>query len=123
MKWSPRDQIPPPTWATAALRAIVEFSTVTSASPEIAPPRSSARLPFSGRVDDRDVAVEGEDRAARAVGRVAVDRGVDHGHVAVLVGVDRAAVAVGRVAVDVERTTRMSPVEPSAPPEPSTRLR
>ena len=39
--------MPPPTWATAALRAIVELMIVTSASPEIAPPRSSARLPLS----------------------------------------------------------------------------
>ena len=54
-----------------------------------------------GRAEDRDVAVEGEDRAARTVRVAAVDERVDDRDVAVLVGVERAAVAVGGVAVDL----------------------
>ena len=51
--------------------------------------------------DHRDVAVEGEDGTARAVRGAAVEGGVDDGHVAVLVRVDRSPIAVGRVPVDV----------------------
>ena len=101
MKRFPRDQMPPPTCATAAFRAIVEPITVTSASPEIAPPRSSARFPSSTEStivtspSSVKIAPPGPSAIAAVHGRP------DDGDVPVLIGVERAPIAVGRVAVDV----------------------
>ena len=67
----------------------------------MAPPRSSARFPFSVEPTIGHIAIEREDRAPRPIGGVPVDGRIDDRHIAVLVGVERAAVTVGRVAVHV----------------------